>query len=187
MARPVRLHLERLEARAVPAVTAGLAGGVLTVTGTPGRDRIDVLLDQGRLVVRDHGLPVAAFNPAAVASINIQAGAGDDVVRVARSVTQPATIDGGPGNNDLVAGGGPTTLTGGGGRDKLGGGPANDTLSGGPGRDLLNGRGGADTLDGGPGADKLVPTSPPRPSTRSPASPTRPRTRPTWRPSRPPR
>src|SRR5436305_6566522 len=100
MARSVRLRVERLETRAVPAVTAGLAGGVLTVTGTPGRDDIDVFLDRGRLVVRDHGLQVGSFAPAAVNSINVQAGAGDDIVRIARSVTQPATIDGGPGNAD---------------------------------------------------------------------------------------
>src|SRR6266436_6119762 len=106
MARPVRLKLERLETRAVPAVAATLAAGVLTVQGTPDRDRINVFLDQSRLVVTDHGLPVGAFDPAAVSSINIQAGAGDDVVRIARGVTQPATINGGPGNEDLIAGGG---------------------------------------------------------------------------------
>jgi uncharacterized protein GlcG (DUF336 family) len=156
MARSVRLHVERLETRAVPASTATLAAGMLTVTGTPGRDDINIFLNQGRLVVTDHGLQIGSFAPAAVSSINVQAGAGDDIVRIARTVTQPATINGGPGNNDLIAGGGPTTLIGGPGRDKLGGGPAGDSLSGGPGTDLLNGRGGGDTLDGGPGADKLV-------------------------------
>src|SRR5437763_922570 len=110
MARPVRLHVERLETRAVPAVTANLAAGVLTVTGDAGRDRIDVLLDQGQLVVRDHGRNVAGFAPAAVASITITTGGGDDVVRVASTVTQPVTIDGGAGNDDLIARGGLATL-----------------------------------------------------------------------------
>src|SRR6516225_4604543 len=95
MARSVRLHVERLETRAVPASTATLAAGMLTVTGTPGRDDINIFLNQGRLVVTDHGLQIGSFAPAAVSSINVQAGAGDDIVRIARTVTQPATINSG--------------------------------------------------------------------------------------------
>jgi uncharacterized protein GlcG (DUF336 family) len=138
MARPVRLHVERLETRAVPAVTATFAAGTVTVTGDAGRDHVEVLLDQGRLVVRDHGHTVGSFDPAGVAAINIQTDGGNDVIHVADNLPIPVTIDGGAGN------------------DKLGGGAGNDTLLGGAGRDLLQGRGGADTLDGGAGADKLV-------------------------------
>jgi uncharacterized protein GlcG (DUF336 family) len=160
MARPVRLKLERLETRAVPAATAALAGGVLTVLGD-GRDRINVFLDQSRLVVTDHGLQIGAFDSATVASIKIQGGDGGNIIRIAQSVMQPATIVGGVGQDDLIAGGGPTTLDGHlGTKDKLGGGPANDNLQGGPGRDLLNARGGTNSLDGGPGADKIVQVHP---------------------------
>src|SRR5437763_286877 len=138
MARSVRLNVERLETRTVPAVTASLAAGTLTVTGDAARDHIDVFINQGQLVVRDHGQVVGNFNPAAVTAINVQADGGNDVVHIGDTVTQPVTINGGAGN------------------DKLGGGPGNDTLLGGTGRDLLQGRRGADALDGGPGADKLV-------------------------------
>src|SRR4051794_31015188 len=138
MARPVRLNVERLETRTVPAVSAALAAGVLTVTGDAARDHVDVFIFNGELVVRDRGDVVGTFNPAAVTSINVATGGGNDVVHVADSLTLPVTIDGGPGN------------------DKLGGGAGNDTLLGGPDRDLLQGRDGADTLNGGPGADKLV-------------------------------
>jgi uncharacterized protein GlcG (DUF336 family) len=160
MARPIRLKLERLETRSLPAVTATLSGGVLGVVGT-GRDRIDVYLDQSQLVVADHGQPVASFASAAVASIKIQGGNGGDVIRIARSVTQPATIIGGSGPDDLIAGGGPTTLDGRSGtRDKLGGGPSNDTLLGGPGPNLFIGRTGVNTLTGGSGPNKFVQVQP---------------------------
>src|SRR5581483_3752469 len=109
MARPVRLQIEPLEARDVPTVAANLAGGVLSILGGPDRDRIDVTLDaaQARLVVRDHGRVVGSFASAAVASISIATGAGEDAVRVAPNVTQPTAIDGGADNDLLIAGGGP--------------------------------------------------------------------------------
>jgi uncharacterized protein GlcG (DUF336 family) len=155
MAGSIRLNLEQLEGRDTPAASAAVVGGVLNVLGD-GRDRINVFLDRGQIVVTDHGLTLGTFNPATVASIKIQGGDGGDVIRIARSVNQPATIIGGVGFNDLVAGGGPTTLDNHlGTRGKLGGGPANDTLIGGPGPDLLTGRTGVNTL-GGPGAHKLV-------------------------------
>ncbi|HEX4591578.1 MAG TPA: hypothetical protein VH120_16700, partial [Gemmataceae bacterium] len=155
MARSIRLKVEPLESKVAPSVAATLSAGLLNVVGS-GRDRINVFLDQSQLVVTDHGQTVGRFASAAVTAIKVQGGDGGDVIKIARSVTQPATIVGGSGNDDLVAGGGPTTLVGNGGNDKLGGGPANDTLSGGPGRDWLNARGGSNALDGGPGADKLI-------------------------------
>jgi uncharacterized protein GlcG (DUF336 family) len=160
MAGSTQLKVEQLEDRATPAATASLAAGVLTVTGD-GRDRINVYLDHGLIAVTDHGLTLGRFNPAGVSSIKIVGGDGGDVIRVARSVTQPTTIIGGVGNNDLIAGGGPTTLDNHlGTRGKLGGGPANDNLIGGPGPDVLNGRGGINTLDGGGGSNKLIHVSP---------------------------
>ena len=156
MAGSFRLKLEELETRTTPAATAAVLGGVLTVIGD-GPDRINVFLQQGQLIVTDHGLPLGSFDPATVNSIKIQGGNGGDIIRIAQSVTQPATILGGAGFNDLEAGGGPTTLNNQlGTRGKLYGGPASDTLLGGAGPDLLNGRGGVDTLDGGPGANKLI-------------------------------
>ena len=160
MARPIRLGLEQLENRVGPSATAALAAGVLTVQGD-GPDRINVFLDQSNLVVIDRGLQLGSFASAAVNSIKIQGGNGGNVIRIASNVMQPATVIGGIGPDDLIAGGGPTTLDGHlGTKDKLGGGPANDALTGGPGNDQLIGRGGTNSLDGGPGADKLVHVQP---------------------------
>src|SRR5262245_13702197 len=135
----MRLHVEPLESREVPA-TASVGGGVLTVLGTPDRDRIDIYLDAGtaQLVVTDSNLEIGRFASAGVGAIIVSGGAGDDVIRVNQNVSQPATILGGMG------------------QDKLLGGSGNDSLSGGPGNDLLNGDGGANVLDGGAGRDELV-------------------------------
>src|SRR5262245_9783356 len=65
------LTLELLEPRSLPSVTSVLAGGVLTVTGTPGRDSIRVALEAstGDLVVRSFAQEVGRFASAAVTSI----------------------------------------------------------------------------------------------------------------------
>ncbi len=98
-------------------------------------------------------------------------GGGDDTADV-RSVngTGQSTIDGGPGNDTVIAdagslrgGPGDDTLTlrygdwnqveGGDGDDHLFGGTRVDLLIGGPGRDVLDGRAGNDTLHDGAAAD----------------------------------
>ena len=134
-----RLSVEPLEPRCLMAATASLLGGVLTVTGTPGRDNVHVSLDPatGQLVVRSFLDVIGRFAPATVASIAISTGAGDDIVRIDDAVTQPATIDGGSGRNILTGGGGPTTLLGGAGPDKLIAGSGATTLNGDGGANLL--------------------------------------------------
>src|SRR5262245_32032681 len=127
-----RLGIEPLEPRNVPAVTATVAGGVLTVLGDADRDSIRVSLDPAtnQLVVLNFLTEVGRFASPAVTSLSIDAGGGDDVVRVDRAVTQPAGIQGGDGNDILEGGGGPTTLLGGPGLDKLIAGPGPTALDG---------------------------------------------------------
>src|SRR5207249_4294427 len=69
----------------------------------------------------------------------INAGDGDDRVSVQTILADAlVSVDGGPGNDILMAGAG------------------NVQLHGGPGRDLLISRGGAHLLDGGTGEDILI-------------------------------
>lgn len=100
-----------------------------------------------------------------IASFEVNSGGGDDEVSVARQISIPVTMRGGPGNDTLsggsgsdklIGGGGEDTLNGGNGDDVLYGGPGDDRLSGGPGADMLRGGPGEDTLAGGPGGDQLV-------------------------------
>lgn len=91
----------------------------------------------------------------AIAGFEVNAGAGDDRVVVARNVSVPVTLRGGAGDDVLVGGAGPDKLLGGPGADTLVGWKGADFLYGGPGRDRLLGGPGADTLRGGPGLDIL--------------------------------
>src|SRR3954464_12582894 len=104
---------EHLEPRNHPAAAVALVGGVLTIVGDAARDNILVSLDAGQLIVRSFAVEVARFDSDSVASIAIDSGAGDDVVRIDRDVLQPATINGNAGNDSLAGGGGPTTINGG--------------------------------------------------------------------------
>jgi len=98
----------------------------------------------------------------AIAGFEVNAGAGDDRVGVAKDVTVPVTMRGGAGNDFLVGGAGPDKLIGGPdddtlvgwrGADFVYGGPGDDRIVGGPGDDVLRGGPGDDVLRGGPGED----------------------------------
>ena len=102
---------------------------------------------------------------ASIAGFEVNSGGGDDVVNVARGVSIPVTLRGGPGNDKLVGGAGDDKLIGGAGddilvgragNDSLFGGPGDDRLIGGPGNDSLHGEAGEDVLIGGSGENELV-------------------------------
>jgi uncharacterized delta-60 repeat protein len=108
----------------------------LTVTGTPGKDRITVSRGADGLsidvtvngVTTKHALQD-------VSSITLSGLGGNDRLEVSDRITLPATLDGGVGDDTLLGGGG------------------KDTLLGGDGNDVLDGRGGADLFRGGVGTD----------------------------------
>ncbi len=64
-----------------------------------------------------------------------------------------ALIEGGAGNDTLIARASGSTLRGGPGNDALVGSDAADVLEGGDGADSIDARGGNDVIDGGPGGD----------------------------------
>ncbi len=149
-------RVERLESRDLPDATATLAGGLLTVTGSPGAyDRLTLTLNPStsQIVVQEFGAVQAAFSATAVSAITVNLQAHNNRVIIDPNITQPATINGADGVNKLQAGGGPTTLVGGAGVNRLEGGAANDTLIGGAGANSFAGNGGQNTLVGGPGTN----------------------------------
>ena len=102
--------------------------------------------------------------------LNIRGGEGNDSIASGEQ-SDPAVLDGGPGDDELQGGGGNDTLTGGAGNDSLKGWSGDDHLDGGPGDDQLYGDyaltpdtpprellqdGGPDLLDGGEGDDRLL-------------------------------
>lgn len=149
------LRLESLESRD-PGATASLSGTTLTVMGTAGNDRILIQREAGNLVVRDSSGVIGRFNPARVGTITIRTGNGNDVVKIAAQVTNPATIIAGNGKDVLQAGGGPTRITGGGPGTIMAGGSSANTLVGGTGSQKLVGGTGSNTVLPGPGDKKVV-------------------------------
>jgi hypothetical protein len=106
-------------------------------------------------LVNDHEV----FCPGIAETLIVEVGDGDDTVDV--SAASIALVDGGGGNDQLVAayaagGEGADVLRGIAVGGRLRGGPGDDTILGGPGNDVLAIDGGNDRLDGGPGNDSYV-------------------------------
>src|SRR5436305_14625548 len=138
--------IESLETRRMMSATPAdphLEGTVLVVTGTTNNDDIHISKsDASTLRVQENGV-VFFFNNASVHSIKVDAGAGNDLVRMENNgaglPSQAANMIGGDGNDSLTGGSGNDSLDGGAGDDQLNGGAGNDSLSGGAGNDVLKG------------------------------------------------
>jgi hypothetical protein len=78
--------LERLETRAVPALTVSLAAGVLTINGTTGNDSIVLHQTNGRVSIDSVAATYASTN---VSSVVVNAGAGNDSVSLSGLKAQP--------------------------------------------------------------------------------------------------
>ena len=108
-------------------------------------DSIIVSYDGENLLIKmKHG--TSEFPLTTTTTVDIEALAGDDTVKIDDSVPAyvSVSISGGSGNDKLI---------GGQGSDTLDGGDGNDTLNGGDGNDILNGGLGSDVISGGAGID----------------------------------
>lgn len=92
---------------------------------------------------------------ASIGAFQVNAGADDDTVVVAKGVPARVTMRGGAGDDILVGGAGADWLVGGSGDDRLVGRGGDDGIFGGPGADRLFGGAGDDVLAGGLGDDVL--------------------------------
>ena len=156
-----KLGIDRLERRDMMAagITAALDSlGVLTINGTAGNDALVFYNISGKLMV--NGLN-QSFNTASVREIVVNAGAGNDTVRLDcqaygyQAITAKATINGGDGNDLLIGGEAADSIFGGAGNDQISGGGGDDYLDGGLGNDLMYGGAGNDTLAGDKGDDTI--------------------------------
>jgi RTX calcium-binding nonapeptide repeat (4 copies)/Putative Ig domain len=134
-------------------VTAAIVDDVLQITGTSGADSISISLNgkATKLKVEGDGSFVGAFPLTGLTGISIAGKGANDSIAVGSSITLPATLKGGGGNDSLTGGGGDNVLVGGAG---------SDTLTGGAGVNLLvpqalltysNSPTGNDSLVGGSG------------------------------------
>jgi hypothetical protein len=173
MKRTILILLAILAAQAAAVAHAETTSYTVVLAGGTARSMIHIwLTPDGYSYVIDSVAPLevggtvcenTAGNPnqlickaPLVAGFEVNAGADDDSVIVARSVDIPVTIRGGPGDDTLLGGGGPDKLIGGEGNDRLVGQGDDDLIFGGPGADTIVGGSGGDVLRGGPGADRIA-------------------------------
>jgi Ca2+-binding RTX toxin-like protein len=125
-----------------------LKHGELTINGTKASDKIALRLQAGQpdivqVDVGDDGSADFSFARERVATIAVDAAAGDDLVRIDES-------------NGAFTDSIPTTIAGGDGNDTIAGGKGNETLLGGNGNDSIDGNGGNDLALLGAGDDTFV-------------------------------
>jgi Ca2+-binding RTX toxin-like protein len=143
-----------------------LKHGRLEIEGKKADDRIALSLKAGdpgilQVDVGDDGSPDFSFARAEISAIAVDAGRGDDVVRIDEANgtftdSIPTTLDGGDDSDTIVGGAGASRLSGGRGDDKLLGGSGAETLFGGAGDDSIDGNRGADVAFMGSGDDTFV-------------------------------
>jgi Ca2+-binding RTX toxin-like protein len=162
-------------------VRAVVSGGLLTVTGGKGADRVKVVCQEGFVVVNGKNPRTGTIGCGKISEVDALTGAGNDRVNLsgvgADTGFGQRDLPGGFGHgtgaagslgtgNDryiggvsafnLVLGGpGDDKATGGRLRDQLQGGTGNDRIAGGAGRDVLLGNSGNDKLIGGIDDDLL--------------------------------
>jgi hypothetical protein len=142
--------------------------GLLTIEGTDASEQIALRLGAGdpavlEVDIGDDGSVEFSFLRASVARIAIDAGAGDDHVRIDDSNGSftdsiPTTVDGGDGDDTISGGKGPETLLGGDGDDTIDGNGGNDLGVLGAGDDTFvwDPGDGSDTIEGQDGDDTMV-------------------------------
>ena len=167
-AAPVKAHKSSHRVESPKFKHPKLKHGELRIGGTDASDRIALRLQAGepgvlQVDVGDDGSADFEFERADVARVAVDAGAGDDIVRIDESNgvftdSIPTTIDGGDGNDTLVGGSGVETLLGGDGNDSIDGNRGNDLAVLGAGDDTFvwDPGDGSDTVEGEDGSDTMV-------------------------------
>jgi len=126
--------------------SAVVTDGTLRVTGGSAAEQITLrlsALDRTQLLVDVDGSPELGFNLGTFAAIDIDAGSGDDTVRIDEgngvfTTTKATRIEGGNGDDTILGGAGA------------------EVLSGGRGNDFIDGNGGVDSAFLGQGDDTFV-------------------------------
>ncbi len=149
------------------AYTAQFQGQTLQLVGDGASDKLALRLQAGapnilQVDVGDDGTADFAFDRSTFTGIDVQAGGGNDQVRIDQSngafTDESVVIDGGNGNDTLLGGDGADIFVGGKGNDFVDGNRGNDlALLGagkdtfhwdpGDGSDIVEGQNGSDTLD----------------------------------------
>ena len=148
---------------AAAAYKAQVQAGTLQIVGDGASDKLELLTAPDNpnileLDVGEDGTIDFSFDRSTFSAINLQAGGGNDEVRIGPGAQlDNVTIDGGAGDDTLIGGDGNDTLIGGPGNDVIDGGRGSDTALMGAGNDTFvwNPGDGSDTVEGQGGKDTL--------------------------------
>src|SRR5215208_2254111 len=122
--------IENLETKRF--LSASVANGILTITGTDHADRINVV-QRGSAIIVHEGKSVTRFGKKDhISQIVVNALGGNDRITIVSKVG--ATVDGGDGKDLIIGGAGNDVLVGGNGNDRILGQRGNDSITGGAGR-----------------------------------------------------
>lgn len=149
---------ERLEGRRLFSTVSLSNDGVLTLDAAGdffmnATIRYDAKTNEIRTTVT--GRPDMAFDADVVQELRVLGSGGDDTIIIDKTVTLPATIRAGAGDDVITGGSGDDTIDGGDGNDIIRGGRGDDTIDGDAGDDMVWGDEGDDTLLGGDGHDEV--------------------------------
>jgi Ca2+-binding RTX toxin-like protein len=122
-----------------------LQGTVLTFNGSAADDLVGISSDGATLSI--YSRQSFTLPHSAVSGIVLRGNGGADAFKIHHTLTIPATLDGGSGDDELEGGAGDDLLLGGDGDDGIRGHRGNDTMDGGFGADDLEGDGGFDPAD----------------------------------------
>src|SRR4051794_19381673 len=152
-------------ASAKDKVKAKVHKGALVVTGNGGADAIALRLaggDPTTLDVIADGSVIDSFDRSRFTTIDVQAGGGDDTLRIDESNgvftdTEDTTLEGEAGSDTITGGSSAETLVGGPGADSVDGGRGSDLaeLGGGDDSFVWNPGDGSDVVQGDDGTDTL--------------------------------
>ena len=153
----VRLGLETLESREVPAVINVYQSGAHTEVITDNNStNVEIRQSGNRIEILDHTANRSWFAPVNPSrEVRVFGGEGHD--RIINNVASYKLVAVGNGGNDYLEGYNQgDAMFGGNGNDVLVGYAGNDYLDGGNGNDLIKGMGGDDALLGGAGDDEMI-------------------------------
>jgi Ca2+-binding RTX toxin-like protein len=152
--------------RAAASYTGSLQAGTVVLAGDTAPDKITLRLRPGapdilEADIGSDGTPDLLFDRSTFTAVDVEAGGGDDELRVDNSggllADEQITLSGGTGNDTLVGADGGEILLGGAGNDTAHGSRGNDTVKLGAGNDVAtwDPGDGSDEIDGESGADRL--------------------------------
>jgi len=153
---------------ASPTLQANVQDGTLSISGAPFSEQIALRLsavdrNQLQVDIGDDGSADFTFDVGTFRAIDVDAGNGDDTVRIDQvngvfTTTKATRIDGGNGNDTLIGGSGAEVFIGGNGSDFVDGNGGADTGFLGRGDDVFvwDPGDGSDVVEGDNGSDTMV-------------------------------